>query len=92
MRKSLGALIEESRTYAAETANRCRSAGWFGALFHAEVQEDIAEDAQRAQEAVISELDRAQDPKSDGGVMITPSEAARIRAKLDHRISEAATP
>lgn len=79
-------------------SSRCRSARWFGALFHVGVCQDITEDIKAHEESVrqdafkaetydneaIRLMDEAMAPDSDGGAAITPKEAVRIKAMV-HR-------
>lgn len=79
-----------------ESATRCRSMRWFGALLRVEVAQDIvsdvaenertARDLAHAAEVHAIEarkaIESAQAPDSEGGEMITTAEAKRVASLL----------
>jgi hypothetical protein len=74
--------IKEMGTFIAGAVKDARAEQNFAQVLEWEAAGDIQREIAQPQADVVNELDRAQDPKSDGGEAITPREAKRIRLKL----------
>lgn len=89
----MSSTVHELTVNLARFAERCRSARWFGALFHVGVAQDIAADIAKEQSVVretvtsaanfdleaLAEIEAATAKDSDGGSAITPRELRRIK-------------
>lgn len=85
--------VAEMRLYAVQFKARCQAAGWFGALFHARVICDIAEDdvkhqvkiSDRAYSAEQDDLEAEKliaDAIADG--VVTVAEIQQLKTALRH--------
>jgi hypothetical protein len=85
--------VSELTGHLARFSDRCRTARWFGPLFHVGVAQDIVADvaadqakiratvteAQNFDLEALAQIERATAKDSDGGCTITPKELRRIR-------------
>lgn len=85
--------VSELSSHLTRLADRCRTARWFGALFHVGVAQDIVADvasdqakiratvteAQNCDLEALAQIERATAKDSDGGATITPRELRQIR-------------
>lgn len=78
----MNAPIAEMGHFIGGSIREARAEQRFDEVLGWETAQDIHGEIVEAQAGAVSELDRAQCPKSPGGVAILPCEAKRIRARI----------